>query len=890
MPVGDDVPDHTDAMRSLPSGTITMLFSDIENSTLAVSRLGTNWGESLSAYRRILRAAFDRLDGFEMGTEGDSFFVVFATAHAALLAALEGQRRLGEYAWPHDVPLRTRMGIHTGEPTRHDDGYIGIDVHRAARISAIAHGGQIVVSETTHQLVSDVQDGSFRDLGMHRLKDLDEPEHLYDLRAAGLLESFPPLRSLGTLANLPTVRTSLVGRGVELKALRAALGEDDVRLVTLTGTGGSGKTRLALAAAASLSDRFPSGIFFVALHSSNRAALMWATIAESVGASGDVDELPEERAMRFLRDRHALLVLDNVEQIPDADLVVSDVLNGAPDIKVLVTSRRPLHLVAEYEYPVLPLGLPASDTEDRRVAKRAKAIELFVRRAQMVQPGFTLMDSNTVDVIRLCRRLDGLPLAIELAAARSRILSPRAMLSRIDDSLGVGVTASDRTERQRTLGKTIAWSYDLLSAPHQKAFRQLGVFSRGFDLAAMEAVVDTSGIAPLDVAARLIDVNLLGVAEGADGEPRMAMLQTIRAFARKQLKLLGERDEMRLRHSRWCLQMATEISETLHRPQHMGALDRMATVQEDIRQALNWCLRPAREVGKEGTELGYQIISQMNVYWHRFGYVAEGRGWQERAVEIADGEDSAGLVDALHGMAVLELQQNDVANATAALEKALEMARRIGDLDREARETSSLGVAHRSIGDTVGARTLFERSIELARQGDNTRLETTALSNLAVVLLDSQDYGAAVDTVRRAIAADRELQDPWGLALNQTNLAMAILRAEGPEAAYRELVSTAPASIALADPELTITVIELLAASLAELGEAGRAAMLMGFADAQRGSIGMPRPRPDQEYCDQSMRMATELITPEDWSKARSRGALFTVEEALTEALSARLA
>jgi len=876
-------------MRPLPGGTLTLLFSDIESSTITLKRLGARWGEALSAQRRILRSAFEVHDGYEMGTEGDSFFVVFTSAHEALSAAVEGQRRLQDHAWPEGVPLRVRIGIHTGEPKLHEDGYIGIDVHRAARIAATAHGGQIVISEATRQLVSDVEEGLYRrDLGWHRLKDLKEAEHLYDVVAPGLLAEFPPLRSLGTLANLPTIGTSLVGRGVELVELRADLGDDEVRLVTLTGTGGTGKTRLALAVAASMEDQFSSGIFFVALHTTDRAALMWAAIADAVGATGDTDERPEERTQRFLRDRRALLLLDNLEQIPDADVVVSQLLSSAPDIKVLATSRRPLHLVAEHEYPVLPLELPAVDTADRQEAERAAAVQLFVRRAQMVQPRFALTPSNTADVVKLCRRLDGLPLAIELAAARSRLLSPRALLGRIDDTLGVGVTAADRTERQRTLGKTIAWSYDLLDPPDQTVFRRLGVFSRTFDLAAIESVVDNEGADPLDVVARLIDVNLVQVTEGVQGEPRMAMLQTIRAFARKRLKASGERVEMRLRHSRWCLQMATEICETLYGPVQMGALDRMATVEQDIRAALDWCLRAAAEVGEERTELGYLLISQMNVYWHRFGYVAEGRGWQERAIEIADGKDSAGLVDALHGMAVLELQQNEVANATAALESALEMARGIGDLDREAREANSLGVARRSIGDTAGARVLLERSISLARQVGSKKRETTALSNMAVILLDSEDYAAAVDTARQAIVADREREDPWGIALNQTNLAMALLRAEGPGAAYRHLVNTAPDSIAFADPELSMAVIEMLAASLAELGDAERAALLMGTADAQRAQIGMPRSTPDQAYCDRSIDLARPSISPIEWSAAHSRGAQLTIKEALDTALAPR--
>lgn len=867
-----------------------MLFSDIESSTLTLIRLGARWGDALTAQRRILRSAFEAHEGYEIGTEGDSFFVVFASAHQALLAAVEGQRQLRKHAWPEDVSLRVRMGIHTGEPQRHEDGYIGIDVHRAARIAATASGGQIVLSEATRLLVSALSpDVTWRDLGWHRLKDLSEPEHLHDAVAAGLLSDFAPLRSLGTPANLPPSATVMVGRHDEVADLCAEFERPDVRLVNLTGPGGTGKTRLALAVAAGLEDHFPTGIFFVGLHSADRAQLMWAAIADAVGATGNADQLPGDRTLDFLRDRRALLLLDNLEQISDADVVVSQLLNGAPKVRILATSRRPLHLVGEHEYPVPPLKVPADQGVDRSDAERAEAVELFVRRARMVQPRFSLTDANTKDVVELCRRLDGLPLAIELAAARSRLLSPRALLSRIDEKLGVGVTASDRTERQRTLGTTVAWSYDLLDEPDRKVFRRLGVFSSGTDLAAVESVVGTDDADPLDVVAHLVDVSLLQIAEAPDGEPIVSMLQTIRSFACDRLDGSEEGDEIRLRHARWCLEVATQISDTLHGPTQMSALDRMDIVQEDIRAALNWCLRPASDGSREHIDVGYGLLAPMNTYWHRFGYLAEGRGWHERAIAIADGEDSVGLVHALHGMAVLGLQQNDVSNVTPALERALEMARRLGDRELEARESNSLGVARREAGDTAGARKLIEHSIAVSRQIGDPEREATALSNMVMILLDSGDYAAAVDAARRAVAADVALNDPWGVGINETNMTMALLRAEGPEQAFRHLIDTARRTVALADPELSIAVVEVLAATLAELGDTERAALLVGTADAHRTHSGMPRSRPDQLHFDQSIRLARTALSSEVWNLAYSRGGQLSLEEATTEALATRI-
>ena len=476
-------------MRPLPTGTITLLFSDIEGSTLTLSRLGERWGEALSAQRAILRRVFKAYDGREMGTEGDSFFVVFSSARQAVLAAVEGQRRLQGHDWPEGVPLMVRMGLHTGEPTRHEDGYIGIDVHRAARIAGTSSGGQVVLSEATRLLAGSPDDDvGIRDLGWHRLKDLSEPEHLYDLVVPGLPSQFPPLRSIGAVASLPTGSTPLIGRDGELAELRSAVADPQVRLLTLTGPGGTGKTRLAVAVAAAVEHEFPAGMFFVDLHTADRAATLWLGIADAVGVTGDAEELPPERVRRFLADRCVLLILDNLEQVADADLVVSDLLSRAPRITVLATSRRPLHLVSEYEHPVPPLELPERSAAGPEDAAGSGAVQLFVRRARMVRPGFDVTPQNVVDVVELCRRLDGLPLAIELAAARSKLLTPHALLSRLDHTLASAIPSADRTERQRTLSATISWSYELLTDPEQGVFRRLGVFAGHCDLEAIEAV------------------------------------------------------------------------------------------------------------------------------------------------------------------------------------------------------------------------------------------------------------------------------------------------------------------------------------------------------------------------------------------------------------------
>lgn len=878
-------------MRPLPTGTLTLLFSDIEGSTLMLNRLGANWGEALSAQRSMLRATFDKHGGREMGTEGDSFFVVFTSAQQALLASVEAHRRLQQHEWPGDVPLRIRIGLHTGEPERHEDGYIGFDVHRAARIAATASGGQTVMSASTQALVDSQRgDIGLRDLGWHRLKDLPEPEHLYDVIAPGLPEEYPPLRSLGTPANLPTYATELIGRSKELAELSDAIERGGARLVTLTGPGGTGKTRLAVAVASEIQTRAPCEVFFVALHTADRSSLMWSGIAEAVGAPAAAEQLPHERALQFLRDRTAFLVLDNLEQITDADVVVSQLLSDAPRVTVLVTSRRPLHLVDEYQYPVPPLAVPQRGSVDRPAASQTGAVDLFVRRTKMVKPGFVLTKDNVADVVALCQRLDGLPLAVELAAGRSRILSPRALLSRMDDRLGEDVTtASHRTKRQRTLRATIAWSYDLLKEGDQAIFRRLGVFTGRVDLDAVQYVAGSEHQDPLDVVAHLVDVSLVEIVEGPDGEPMIWLLETIRRFARERLQSSGERDEIRLRHARWCLQMATEISGLLHGPTQMSALDRMDAVEEDIRAALDWCLSPAPANGGERQECGFAFLQPMDAYWYRFGYIAEGRGWHERALKIVESNesvDSVRIVDALHGKGILAVQQNDLTTGTRALERALEMARRLDHPDREARESNSLGIARREAGDVEGARALIERSISIAQRIGDPHREATALSNVVHVHLDTGDYAAAVGAARRAIAADEALDDPWGVAIGQSNLVMALLNAEGPQAAYEQLVAVAAAAVGMGDIELSIDVIEISAAVWAGLGHAERAATLLGAADNHRGISGIPRAKPDQRHLDRFIGPAWRSLHAQKWKRAYAEGGSLSIDAAVVEALA----
>jgi predicted ATPase/class 3 adenylate cyclase len=622
-------------MSGLPAGTVTMLFSDIEGSTRLLSRMGDRYVEALDQHRALLRAAWRQSMGRELGTEGDSFFVVFEGAGQAVAAALGAQQSLAAQAWPGDQRLSVRMGVHTGEPVAHGDGYVGMDVHRAARVAAAANGGQIVISETTQRLVREDLDESVSvtDLGWHRLKDFAEPTHLYQLTAEGMSETFPPLRTLGTSSALPAQPTPLLGRDGELQELRLLL-QGGARLVTLTGPGGVGKSRLAVALAEERTADFPGGVYFVSLVDVSVAEDVWSAVRSAVGASGSTGS-PRE-LVAHLAGRRMLLVLDNLEQITGADRVVNDLLTAIPELVVVATSRRPLHLRVEHDHPVGLLRVPEDD--EVADAEQSAAVQLFCLYARMVRPGFVLTEENALAVAAICRRLDGLPLALELAAARSRMLTPGALLERMTSTTGLAAPAPDRPERHHTLRDTIAWSYDLLPAESQGWFRRLGVLSGGADLDAVAAVaLPGSEGDPFDRITELVDASLVEVTEGFAGELRVDMLQTVADFAVHELTEVGELADTRDRHTRHFLDLARALAPQIWTGQAPDARQRLHDEAGNFRAALTWTLRlePHTSPESDHARLGLQLCAALGGFWFTDGEsVPEVNRWCRQALEL----------------------------------------------------------------------------------------------------------------------------------------------------------------------------------------------------------------------------------------------------------------
>jgi predicted ATPase/class 3 adenylate cyclase len=620
-------------MPELLTGTVTFFFSDIEGSTRLLRTCGERWPAVLERHRELLRAAFEASGGSEVGTEGDSFFAAFPTAPGAVAAAADAQRALAAEPWPADEAVRVRIGLHTGEASLSAKTYVGLHVHRASRIASVAHGGQVLLSDATRSLVQDaLPDGvELRDLGEHRLKDLEHPERLWQLVIAGLLNDFPAVGSLdATPNNLPTRLTTFLGRDSEIESIGSLLA--DHRLLTLTGPGGTGKTRLSLEVAGRALRHYPDGVWFVELAPISDSELVPSTIAQTLVLPDRGGRPAIERLTDHIGAKRMLLVLDNFEQVVGAGPSVNQLLSACPNLTVLASSRSALQVSGEQEFPVPPLGLPdPANLPSLAQLSQFEAVALFIERARAVKPGFEVTNENAPAVAEICVRLDGLPLAIELAAARIRILTPQAMLGRLGDRLGLLSAGSrDLPARQQTLRNAIAWSHDMLDEGDRATFACLGVFVGGAGLGDVLAVCGGELEAdPLDSLASLVEQSLARQDDGTGGEPRFAMLETIREFAIEQAIQRGQWEALRKRHALAYLEFATEASRTVMGADSGASLDRLDVEHDNLRAALGWAM-------EHDTAMALRLCHRLWRFWQRRGHLAEGLERTEAALALPD--------------------------------------------------------------------------------------------------------------------------------------------------------------------------------------------------------------------------------------------------------------
>lgn len=811
------------ARGEFPTGTVTFLFSDVEGSTSLLRELGaTRYAEALAAHRHILRSAFARNGGVEVGTEGDAFFAVFPTAPGALAAAREAREALAA------GPIQVRIGLHTGTPNITTEGYVGLDVHKAARIAAAGHGGQVILSKDTREHV----EGEFADLGEHRLKDFGEPVSIFQLGT----EEFPPLKTISN-TNLPRPASSFVGREHELAELRGLL-SDSARLVTLTGAGGSGKTRLAIEAAAELVPRFRAGTFWVELAPIRDPARVMEAITRTLGAKNGVAE--------HIAERELLLVVDNLEHVIASAPELAALVESCPNLRLLATSRELLRVRGEREYPVPPLA-------------EQDGIELFCARAG------TKPDDH---VRALCRTLDDLPLALELAAARSSILSPREILDRLAGRLDLLKGGRDADPRQRTLRATIEWSYKLLADEERQLFARLAVFVGGCTLKAAEEVMG----ADLDTLQSLVEKSLVRRTDA-----RFGMLETIREYALERLEECGEAEDLRRRHARFFLELAQQQDVELRAgaPEE-GPVAVLEQEIDNIRAGVDFAL----ETGDAA--LVRAITATLPMYWVVRGRYPEGRSWLERALALDDAEDDTRR-RLLSGLGTIAYIQGDPTTAITASDEAASLASRLGGAADRLELLGEQADAARRRGDLEAAERLFRDRLAVALAVDNGVATSSCRLQLVWIANKTRRYDTAEALLAENLPFVRSKGQARCEAYTLAGIAeTTILRDQAGEAAD-EALAAADSALQIRDQPLAVWALDMLAVAVAARGDGRAAATILGATEAAREAMQVP---PDEE--EQTVRaQALEHIDADVAERARNEGRALDLASALALAEAA---
>jgi predicted ATPase/class 3 adenylate cyclase len=793
----------------LPSGTVHLLFSDIGGSTQLVQRLGKDYVHVLEEHQRILREAFAKWSGYEVSTHGDSFFAVFARATDAVSAAVEAQQAFVNETWAEGVRLQIRIGIHTGEPMLVNQDYVGVDVHRAARICAAAYPGQVLLSNETRVMVEWQlpQNVSLRELGKYRLKDLNEPENLYQLVITELPSDFPPLKSLEiTPTNLPLQLTSFIGRDHEIEEIKSLLRRG--RLVTLTGAGGTGKTRLAMEVAKQIGEQFPDGVWlidFVALREPN---LVLQAITTALGVREEPKRSLIQTLTDYLRSKKLLLLFDNCEHLISACAQVADtLLRVCPRLQILATSREALGLTGEHQYYVPTLTMPPPDSElVIENLNQSEAVRVFLDCAVLVRPAFKLTKANAFAIAQICRRLDGIPLAIELAATRVKGLNTEQIGARLDDRFSL-LSTGNRTavQRHQTLRANIDWSYNLLSEKECLPLSRLSVFAGGWTVeSATEVclVVQPEEQDVLNLLLNLADKSLV-IVEEHDGETRYRFLETIREYALEKLAESGEERLVRNRHLDYFINIAEEAERNYRNSEQQFWFGVMEKERINFRAALNYVLHANQP------ENSLRLVGAAFWLWFFRGPWSEGQIWTEAVLELRTGAKAKVLM----GLGLLQFAQSDHYAAHLTLEKSLSIRQELDNkwwsafvlrflgltiraqnreaaprffeeslrLAKETKEKWILAFSLRNIGENelylknlTEAQRLLDQCLEVSQALGDRMLQNEALRALGEISKVRQEYGHAVDLYKESLSIVQELHDITNISVLYFNVGRAL--------------------------------------------------------------------------------------------------------------------
>ena len=917
---------------NLPTGTVTFLFTDIEGSTRLWEQHPEQMRSALARHDALLKEAIERHNGYVFKTVGDAFCAAFPTASEALSSALSAQQALVKETWPVETPLRVRMALHTGQSQERDHDYFGPPVNRVARLLAIGHGGQVLLSQAAHDLVHErLPTGCLlQDRSAHRLKDLLTPEHVFQLLHSALPSEFPPLRSLQAFANnLPVQWASFIGREQEIETVKSLLQQSP--LLTLTGSGGCGKTRLALQMAAELVEEYADGVWLVELAALSEPKLVVQAVATSLGLRDVPGRTLLQTVMDYLQSRTLLLVLDNCEHLLTACADLTEtLLRGCPHLRILATSREGLRIGGEqvYRVPSLPApdlaSLPTEETERAALVSESDAARLFVERAKQQRLEFVLTNQNASEVASICSRLDGIPLAIELAAARVRILSVAEINAGLEDRFEL-LTGGSRTAfpRQQTLRAAMDWSYDLLTGQERLLLSRLPVFAGGWTLEAARKVCGDQSLpvgSVLDVLSGLVDKSLV-VAETQGGSSRYHLLETVREYGWERLAQGGEVTEVRKSHRDYFLALAEEAVPQLKDSDQGVWLERLEMEHDNLRTALAWC-----QSDKDGAEAGLRLAVALQRFWSVRGYVGMGREYLGEALarEGASGRtalwakalngagnlawnqgdysearaqyeeslsifrelrDKWGIAMSLGNLGIVAYWQGDYSAARALLEESLSIRRELEDKWGIAHSLNNLGIIAEQQGSKSEARALLEESLSISRELGNKQGIAEALGNLGQVVYEQGDYSSARALLEESLSISRELGNKQGIADSLNDMGL-VVRLQGDyeaaSALYEESLSIFRE---LGDKQGIAYSLEGLATLAVAEGQPERAAQMCSAAESLREAISAPLPPKDREEYDRNLTAMRKTLSEVAFSTAWAAGRAMTLEQAIEFAL-----